>query len=100
MFITLELYLSCVFPVVENSAKMQFWITRWNSTLKARYSPSSNGNISAQNTSNLLKNPPFESGFRQLVNYGQIISVSGLNVNQNALELMQLFLSRLANLSL
>ena len=79
MFITLELYLSCVFAVVENSPKTQFWTTRWNSTLKARYSLSSNGNISAKNTSNLLENPPFESVFRQLVNRGRIISVSGLN---------------------
>ena len=68
MFLTLELYLSCVFAVVENSAKTQFRITRWNSTLKARYSPSSNGNISAKNTSKLRDNPPFESVFRQLVN--------------------------------
>ena len=77
--------------LVANSAKTQFRITRWNSNLKARSLLSSNGNIWAQNASNLLENPPFESVFGHLVNYGRIISVSGLYMNQNTLELMQLF---------
>ena len=74
-----------------NSAKTQFRITRWNSNLTARSLLSSNGNIWAQNASNLLENPPFESVFSHLVNFGRIISVSGLYMNQNTLELMQLF---------
>ena len=92
-FITLELYLSCVFAVIENSPKTQFRITRWNSTLKARCSLSSNGNISAQNASNFLENPSFESVFRQLVNYGRNISVSGPYMNLNSLHLMLFFFS-------
>ena len=86
--------------VTENSAKTQFRITRWNSTLKVRCLLSSHDNISAQNASNSLENPLFESVFCQLINCGQIISVSGIYMNQNALELVQLFLSHRANLSL
>ena len=80
--------------VVENSAKTQFRITRWNYTLKARCSLSSNINISAQNASKVLKNPPFESVFPQLVNDGRIISVSSLYMNPNALDLPAVLCAR------